>query len=112
MKAACTTVLSLAIALAVLLSAQADEAKKVTLKGNLVCGKCKLKETDICSNALVVKKDGKEEIYWLKDKGKKEKYHACTAPKAAEVTGTVSTKDGKKYITPEKGGVKLLKKSS
>jgi hypothetical protein len=118
MKAACTTLLSLAVALVVLASARADdekkpEPKKVTLKGTLVCGKCKLKETEACSNALVVKgKDGKEVVYYLDDKGRKEKYHACTAPKEGyQVTGAVTEKDKKKYIKPEKDGVKPSKKA-
>jgi hypothetical protein len=90
-----------------------DDKKEVTLMGSLVCGKCELKTTTDCSNALKVteKVDGKDKdvIYWIKDdQGKSEKYHACTAPKKASVTGVVSTdKDGKKWITPSKDGVKV-----
>jgi hypothetical protein len=85
--------------------------KEVTLKGTLTCGKCELKKSDDCANVLKVteKVDGKdaEVIYWLKDEGKTEKYHACTKPKMASVTGVVSEKDGKKWITPSKDGVKV-----
>jgi hypothetical protein len=118
MKAAFTTLLSLAIAVVVLVGARAEEdkkpeGKKETLKGMLVCGKCKLKETDSCTNALVVKKDGKDVIYWLDDKGgKKEKYHVCAGAKQAEVTGFVTTKDKKMYIKPVEDGVKIAKKKT
>jgi hypothetical protein len=85
--------------------------KEVTLKGTLTCGKCELKKSDDCANVIKVteKVDGKdaEVIYWLKDEGKTEKYHACTKPKKASVTGVVSEKDGKKWITPSKDGVKV-----
>jgi hypothetical protein len=86
--------------------------KEVTLKGMLTCGKCDLKEAKDCANVLKVteKVDGKDKdvIYWLKDEGKDEKYHACQKAKKASVTGIVSTdKDGKKWITPSKDGVKV-----
>jgi uncharacterized protein DUF6370 len=90
-----------------------DKEKEVTLKGSFVCGKCELKMTDACSNAIKVteKVDGKDKdvIYWLKDEGKSEKYHGkfCTGPKKGSVTGVVSEKDGKKTITPSKDGVKI-----
>jgi Family of unknown function (DUF6370) len=88
-----------------------DKDKEVTLKGTLTCGKCDLKKSDDCANVLKVteKVDGKDTdvIYWLKDEGKTEKYHACTKPKMASVTGVVSEKDGKKWITPSKDGVKV-----
>jgi hypothetical protein len=90
-----------------------DDAKEVTLKGTFVCGKCELKETKDCSNAIKVteKVDGKDKdvLYWLKDEGKTEKYHGkfCQGPKPGSVTGTVAEKDGKKWITVSKDGVKF-----
>jgi hypothetical protein len=91
-----------------------DDAKEVTLKGTICCGKCELKMTDACSNAIKVteKVDGKDKdvIYWLKDEGKTESYHGkiCQATKKGSVTGVVATdKDGKKWITPSKDGVKF-----
>jgi hypothetical protein len=82
--------------------------KEVTLKGAIVCGKCTLKETDKCSNVLQVKVKDKTVSYYLKDKGKKEKYHSCApdSEKEATVTGVVTTVKGKKYITPTKVEVK------
>ncbi len=97
-------------AFALILAPAVAEDKKVetkTLEGSLVCGKCKLKETEKCSNVLIVKdaKDEKKEIkYYLVDKGAKADYHAeiCQGPKDATVTGKVVEKDGKMTITDAK----------
>lgn len=88
----------------VAVSNAADEKKgeKKTLEGKLVCTKCKLSETDACGNALLVKEGTKTVTYYIKDKGKGEKYHKCSGEQAAKVTGTVTEKDGKKYITDAK----------
>jgi hypothetical protein len=79
------------------LVALAEEKK---LEGKLQCTKCSLNETDKCGNAIVVKENGKEVTYYLKDKGAKEKYHKliCTDVKDATVTGEIEEKDGKKYV--------------
>jgi hypothetical protein len=84
--------------------------KEVTLKGTFTCGKCDLKMSDDCATVIKVKgDDGKDVVYWLKDGGKGEKYHekCCTAPAKGSVTGIVAEKDGKKWITPSKDGVKF-----
>jgi Family of unknown function (DUF6370) len=112
MKTAFRALLCLAVVFAVTLAVRAQEDKKAkpvkkTLKGELVCGKCKLSETDKCSNVLVVKEGEKEVNYFIQDKGKGEKYHVCTGSKKAEVTGMVSKKDDKMIIT--KATVKILK---
>ena len=83
-------------------SADDKKAEKKTLEGKLVCGKCKLSETDACSNVLVVKDGDKEVKYYLKDKGKGEKYHKCSGEKEVKITGEVSEKDGKKIIEKAK----------
>jgi hypothetical protein len=90
-------------ALSLAANVTADDAKgeKKTLEGKLVCGKCKLSETDECSNVLVVTKDGKETKYYLKDDGKKAKYHKCGGEKAVKVTGLVKT-------VTEKGEKKMV----
>jgi hypothetical protein len=77
-----------------------DKAK--TLEGKLVCTKCKLGETDVCGNALVVKEGDKEVTYYLTDKGSKETYHKCAGEQAAKVTGKVTEKDNKKVIAEAK----------
>lgn len=90
-------------------SEEKEKPKEVTLKGTFVCTKCELGETDDCANAIKVKVDDKDVIYYLKDNAKKEKYHGkfCTKPAKGSVTGVVSEKDKKKFITPSKDGVKL-----
>jgi hypothetical protein len=99
-----------ALSLAAGVAAQdSGKGEKKTLEGKLMCGKCKLSETEQCSNVvLVVAKDGKEVKYWLKDKGKAEKYHKCTGEKEVKVTGIVKEveEDGKKkmIIESEKKG--------
>lgn len=113
MKAAWSTLVGLLAIFAVVAITQAEDkkaGKEVTLKGTLVCGKCTLKETADCSNVLQVKEGGKTVNYYLDDQGKKEKYHKGICPpdsmKDATVTGTVSEKDGKKYIKATKVDVK------
>ena len=83
----------------------ADEKKDTkakTLEGKLVCTKCKLSETDACGNALQVKDGDKVVTYYLKDKGKGEKYHKCSGEADAKVTGVVVEEGGKKYIKDAK----------
>lgn len=93
-------------------SARAEDAKEVKKTGTLVCGKCQLKQTQSCSNALQVKEGDKVVTYFLTDKGNGETYHegVCGGDKVENVTvtGTVSEKDGKKVIKPAK--VELPKK--
>jgi uncharacterized protein YpmB len=84
--------------------------KPVTLKGTITCAKCDLKLADECATVIKAKNDdGKDVVYWLKDKGNGEKYHekVCQGPSKGSVTGVVSKdKDGKMWITPSKDGVK------
>jgi Family of unknown function (DUF6370) len=111
MKAMLKVVLGMAVAVALVLSLQAADAKKeadkeVTLTGKLVCGKCTLKETAECSNVLQVKDGDKTVNYYLDDTGNKEKYHkdicAKDSSKEVKITGTVTEKDKKKYIKATK----------
>jgi hypothetical protein len=107
MKAAFSTVMGLAILAAFVARVQADDAKEVELTGTILCAKCELKESEKCQTAIRVKDGDKEVVYYLKDKGNKEKYHKtiCSATKEGTVKGKVTEKDGKKYITPSKDGV-------
>jgi hypothetical protein len=108
MRTALFSLLGLALVLALTASVGAEEkGKEVKLEGILVCGKCALKETDDCSNVVQVKDGDKTVNYYIKDEGKKEDYHKkiCTAGKAGKevkVTGTCTTKDGKKWLTDVK----------
>ena len=97
--------LALAFALAVTLGLRAEEKKEVTLKGEVMCASCELKEAKKCQTVVRVKEDGKEVTYYFKDRGTKESYHdaVCGGGRQdATVTGVVFEKDGKKWITPSK----------
>jgi len=88
----------------------AEPPKEVKLTGTLMCGKCSLKATAKCSNVLQVKEGDKNVDYFLDDQGAKESYHevVCGGDKVEGVTvaGTVTEKDGKKWIKPTKVDVK------
>jgi hypothetical protein len=109
MKFVSTLVLALGVAIVALSNTSRADDKEVTLKGQLVCAKCELKETPKCANAIRVKEEGKDVVYYFKDMGGKESYHkaCCQAPADGSVKGTVTEMDGKKYITPAKDGVKV-----
>jgi hypothetical protein len=99
--AACFTAVVL---LGSLLVAQ-DKAKEVTLKGQLMCAKCALNQTTDCTTAIQVKEGDKLFTYYLDDKGVNEEYHAAICggeKKEGTVVGTVSEKQGQKYIKPSK----------
>ena len=93
-------------AVAFLTTAHADDKKETKLEGKMVCTKCKLKETESCGNALIVKEGDKNVTVYLKDKGKDEEYHVCSGEKAVTVTGKVIEKDGKKLVEGAKVEVK------
>jgi len=78
-----------------------DDKKEIKLEGTMVCGKCKLSETDKCSNVVQVKDGDKTVSYYLKDDGAKASYHGDCCKKDAKVKvtgGTVTEKDGKKWL--------------
>ena len=108
MKAAWSMLLLLGVVLALVANVRAED-KEVTIKGNLVCGMCVLKETKVCTNVVQVKVDGKTVNYFLVDKGNKEVYHknccGCATDQKGfvfSVTGVVTGTDGKKYLKPSK----------
>ena len=74
---------------------------KVTLTGTATCAKCGLHESDQCQTVLEVKTaDGKVERYYLTTKMDHDKFCKGSTENVT-VTGTVSEKDGKNYITPD-----------
>jgi hypothetical protein len=92
-------------------SVTAQDAKKdakdtKTIEGKLVCTKCTLGETKACGHAVKVKEGDKEVVYYLADKGGKEKYHKDVCPGGSElevkVTGKLVEKDKKKTIEDPK----------
>ncbi len=92
-------------------TAQAAE-KEVTLKGKIMCAKCALKLEGVrkCTTCIKVKEGDKDVVYLFLDKGNKEEYHeeVCGGgEKEGMVTGTVTEKDGKKWIKPKE--VKYVK---
>src|SRR5207249_9337519 len=64
-----------------------------------------LKETKKCVTAIRVKEGDKTVTYYLQDKGNGEEYHEAVCggeKKKGTVVGTVSMKDGKKWVKPSK----------
>jgi len=76
------------------------------LTGSLLCAKCSLKKADAheCQDVLVVTdpKGAKAEYYVTKNEVAEKAGEACTQEVKATVTGTVSQKDGKTWLTPSK----------
>jgi hypothetical protein len=103
MKAAWSMVLGLAVVLVLVVGVRAEDKEK-TLKGTITCAKCDLKESDKCHTVIKVKgDDDKEVVYWFDEAGSKKNHKAiCTEAKKGSVTGTVSEKDGKKWVKVSK----------
>jgi hypothetical protein len=107
MKTLVSSSLALAVFLFVVAGVRAEDNKEITLKGELLCAKCELKEEGVkkCQTVLQVKQDDKVVNYYFKDKGSKEEYHESVCGggrKQATVTGVLTEKSGKKWITPSK----------
>jgi len=99
------TIVSLALGMILIaaLAVTAAAQKPVTLSGKITCAMCDLKTEKSCMTVIVVKEDGKDVTYYLDEKSGKANHDAiCDAGKDGTVTGTVSEKDGKKYITATK----------
>ena len=82
-----------------------EKDKEVTVEGTVMCAMCTLKEADWkeCQNVIQVKKGENEvSLYIVKNDVAEEFGHVCTGSKGATVTGTISDKDGRKWITPSK----------
>jgi uncharacterized protein DUF6370 len=94
------------VAFAVGLVAVLAAADEVTLEGKIACAKCTLKKADAkeCQNVLLVKDaDGKTAEYYIVVNEAAESFgEVCTNTTEAKVTGTVSEKDGRKWITASK----------
>jgi Family of unknown function (DUF6370) len=75
-------------------------------EGTLVCAKCYLKKPDAkeCQDVLLVPqaKGAKAEYYITKNEVAKKAGEACTTEVKARVTGTVSLKDDRTWLTPSK----------
>ena len=84
---------------------RAEDGKEVTLKGTLTCAKCTLHEGTTCQSVLQVKDGDKTTNYYLMDNTISKDSHAAicrTSKEGVSVTGVVSEKDGKNWITASK----------
>ena len=87
------------------LALAADAPATVTVSGNIACAKCTLHKEGVkdCANVLVATENGATKEYWVESNAvMKEFGHQCKGEKAAVVTGVVSEKDGKTWISPTK----------
>ena len=101
------TIVRLAVALAFVAGfVGTAKAAEETLAGKLMCAKCSLKKADAekCQDVLITKDaDGKASEYYVEKNDVAKAYgHTCQGEKPAVVTGTVSEKDGKKWIAASK----------
>jgi hypothetical protein len=95
--------LGLALVLGLVAGSQAGDEKTVT--GKVMCAKCTLKKADAtkCQDVLVVKDGDKTVEYYVEKNAVATQFgHTCQGEKPATVTGTVTEKDGKKWIAPSK----------
>src|SRR6266487_2274051 len=74
MRTVWSVLLALVVVLVLSPTTRAED-KQVTLKGEILCAKCALKEAKKCTTAIVVKEEGKNVVYYFNDKGAKEDYH-------------------------------------
>ena len=87
------------------LTALADDAKEVSITGNMVCGKCTLHLTEKCQNVVQVTENGETVNYYLKQNDVSKKEHSAVCHGDTEkvtVIGNLTEKDGKKILTPIK----------
>ncbi len=107
MKSARNILGALVLAVLVAQVALAAPPEPVTVSGDLQCAKCTLKEAGAksCQDVLVVAGTGgaaETRYYLVKNSVAEKAGHVCQGTKSVAVTGTVSEKDGKKWITATK----------
>jgi hypothetical protein len=83
-------------------TAQARDDNK-TLKGTITCAKCDLGKETKCATVIKVKEGDSDVVYYFDPAGDK-KYHSkiCKTPTEGTVTGKVSEKGGKHWVTVTK----------
>jgi hypothetical protein len=79
------------------------EGKEVTIRGEAQCAKCSLHKADKCATAIVTKKGGKEEVYYVVDNDASKKglphEEICKDTKKVKAKGTVTEVNGRKELT-------------
>ncbi len=98
---------ALALTATVIAADKDSSSGEVTLKGTIACSKCTFKSPAVegkCNIAIKVKDGDKETIYYF-DADSHKKWmggdgdvNFCTKQAEGTVTGTVTEKDGKKWI--------------
>ena len=92
--------------LAVSLASFAAEGKdkEITIKGDGLCAKCSLKQSDTCQNAVQVEKDGKKVTYYFVKNDISDAFHknVCKSTEKVVAIGTVKEVDGKMQFTASK----------
>jgi len=85
------------------LSLAVTAGEEIKVDGTIACAKCTLQKADAkeCQDVLVAA-DGKAEYYLVKNDVLDKAGHQCKGEKAVQVTGTVTEKDGKKWLTATK----------
>ena len=103
MKTLAKVGLALTVVLGLVAATYAAEATTVT--GKVMCAKCTLKKADAkeCQDVLVVKDGDKAAEYYVEKNDVAKAFgHQCSGEKPAVVTGKVTEKDGKKWISATK----------
>jgi len=98
-------IVSIVLLMSVSAGLAGDEPESVTLEGKIICAKCSLHEEGRtkCQNVLVVEDAGKTQNYYLADnEANKEFGEVCMAKAPVVVTGTVSEKDGRMWLSAAK----------
>ncbi|HEV2208844.1 MAG TPA: DUF6370 family protein [Verrucomicrobiae bacterium] len=88
-----------------LLAADEAQAKERTVKGEAMCAKCALHQSDKCQTVIQAEnRRGKKITYYLADNDVAKKFHhdVCQENKKVTATGTVKTVDGKRILTVTK----------
>lgn len=86
-------------------AANKGKHKERTLKGEALCAKCALHESDKCQTVIQVEgKNGKKISYYLADNEVAKDFHdsICKGPKKVVATGTAKMVDGKHQFTATK----------
>ena len=79
-------------------------AKEITLEGEIGCGHCSFgAQVDKCTDAIRVKEGDKQVVYLFDaEVNGKHDEAMCKQVRTGKVTGTVTEKDGKKFIKVNK----------